>query len=225
MRTIFSGLLVISLLVLYLVQMTACTSTTTGVSPSLSGTLASPAITPGLKETGQQTSTPIALTLEEAEKELKDKGYTVVDTIEKASQLAGYQVATPSFIPEGFLAEVISNAGTFRVNILGFGLPTSEFRKYPLVSQVFRPGGLLANEPFLILTQSKDPFGTAGNPVDIDVNGHTGKKVLTPPDEKYPARLLLVWSDSDLFYSLEGVLISPLDETVLLKVASSVGIH
>ncbi len=61
-------------------------------------------------------------------------------------------------------------------------------------------------------------------PVDIDINGHPGKKVLIPADGRAPG-IHLAWNDGTLYYDLEGTLTSPLDEATLIKVAASMGVH
>ena len=178
--------------------------------------------------TDQRVSTP--LTLEQAEQQLKEKGSTFVDTIEKASLLTGYPVAIPAFIPEGFAPRIITNSSAFYIYYLRFGSPgaPSQLPPFPYdvqVTFVQTQGVSIANEPFFMITQSRNKIqgvGAGEEPVDID--GNPGKKALIPAVDERPARLGLSWNDGTMYYVMEGTLIGPLNEATLVKVASSMGV-
>jgi hypothetical protein len=168
-----------------------------------------------------------ALTLEQAAAQLKEKGYTLADTAEKASQLAGYEVATPAFVPEGFVAVMmdITGGGTFALNKLGFGLPNVPNvpiivdQKYALSADPRAPHG-----PFFMLEQTTQPHGQVGTAIDIEIAGYPGKKILIPPDGRPPG-IHLAWTDGTRYYDLEGELTGTLDEATLLQVAASMSVH
>lgn len=213
MRRIFSGLLAISMVVLSLAQLTACKSQV-------------PEATPTPVVTDQSTSTP--LTLEQAEQQLKEKGSTFVDTIEKASRLTGYQVAIPAFIPESFAPRVIVNSSSFNIYQIGFGLSSTRTTEFPYdVLQWFvqTQGRSIQNEPFFMITQSRNKIqGVGGGEEPVDIGGNPGKKSVLPAVDKRPTRLGLSWNDGTMYYVMEGTLTGPLDEATLVKVASSMGV-
>jgi hypothetical protein len=213
-KSIFLRLLAITMVALSLTQLTACKS-----------------------QMPEATSTPVVtdprllppLTLEQAEQQLKEKGSTFVDTIDKASRITGYPVTIPAFIPEGFTPRVITNSSAFFIYTMGFGSPASrlpEFLYDVQLTYVQTQGPAIANEPFFMITQSRNKIqgvgGMGEEPVDID--GNPGKKAIIPAVDKRPTRLGLSWSDGTMYYVLEGTLVDPLDEATLVKVASSMGV-
>ena len=156
------------------------------------------------------------LTLEQAAAQLKEKGYTLADTAEKASQLAGYKVATPAFVPAGFVPVMMDVSGSFALNKLGFGLPNAP--DVPIiVDQKYAqsPDPRAPHGPFFILEQTTQQHGLAGTAIDIEIAGYPGKKVLIPPDGRPPG-IHLAWNDGVRYYDLEGELTGPLDEATLL---------
>jgi hypothetical protein len=103
-----------------------------------------------------------------------------------------------------------------------FGPIVSPAPEFPYdVQQVFRLGGLLSSKSSFVITQSKNPIGAVGQD-DVDIGDNPGKKMVLPATDTRPARLALTWSDGHLFYNLEGILDSQLDENTLVKVAASV---
>jgi hypothetical protein len=222
-RRIFSGFLAISMVALYLAQLTACQSQVPETT-TVPETTAAPGVT------DQRVSTP--LTLEQAEQQLKETGSTFVDTIEKASRLTGYPVTMPAFVPEGFAPWVIVNSGTFNIYTLRRsavpGSPASQLPPFPYdVQQWFvqTQGRSIANKPFFMITQSRNKIqGVGGSEEPVDIGGHLGKKSVLPASDNNTARLGLSWSDGTMYYVMEGTLTGPLDEATLVKVASSMRI-
>ena len=165
------------------------------------------------------------LTIEQAAAQLKEKGYAVVDTAAKASQLAGYEVATPSFVPPSMVPVMMDVSGSFALNKLGFGLPNAPdvpvivSQQYALSSDPRAPHGT-----FFILDQTTQKHGLAGTAIDIEIGGFPGKKILIPPEGRPPG-IHLAWSDGIRYYDIEAELTGPLDEATILQVAASVGVH
>jgi hypothetical protein len=219
MKKITSILLMAFLSVHVIVLSSSCSSSSPSQIPtSVSSTSALE--TAPLSPTAPTTS----LTFEQAKEQLKEKGWAVVNAAEEASQIVGYPVAVPTFVPEGFSPIIISNSGTLFIQILGFGLPTSVPRthKYPFVQQTFSRGfGMPSpDEPFFQINQSLDQITISGEAIDIA--GITGMKSIIPGNT---TRLELGWTDGSKYYSLMGTLVNPLDETILVKIAASLAVN
>jgi hypothetical protein len=165
-----------------------------------------------------------ATTLEEAKKQLEETGYALADTAEKASQLAGYQVATPSFIPEGFVpSDNDGNGGIFVINNIFFGRTPAAGPPYQ-VSQRYSlsPDPTSPREPFFAIVQtSATPGFVGGIQEDVTIGGHPGKKVITYGQGDAPDILNFHWNDGTLTYDLVGTLEAPLDEEIMIEVAAS----
>jgi hypothetical protein len=210
MRRIFSTLLATVVIVLSFIPLTACKSQATTAAPST---------------TDQRYSPP--LTLEQAEQQIKETGSTFVDTVEKASKLTGYPVATPAFVPDGFAPRVIVNSSSFNIYQIGFnaprpGTPVSQ-PPFPYdVQQTYaQTQGRLTNEPFFMITQSRNNIGIAGDKQPVDIGGHPGEKSLIPASGNSSARLTFNWINGTMHYVMMGTLTGPLDEATLIKVAAS----
>ena len=180
MKQKFLILLTALLIAASLFQITACKTNLPAATPALTATTNSPLSSVSTISI-PATST---LTIEEAKKQLEQEGSTFIDTGEKASQLAGFKIANPSFIPQGFAPQVFNNNGIYNVYKLGFGLPLP--RASYSVDMVFRPNGLVSNGPPIIFTQTPDKLGITGNPKEIDIDGHACNETLIPADDKNP---------------------------------------
>ena len=127
---------------------------------------------------------------------MDERGGLNVGTLEEASLIAGYEVAVPAYIPEGF-----RRSKNIMLSRRGVGLPENIAANFPIeVQQVW----FWAEDDsiwFMIL-QSPKKFEV----------GRSG--------DKYSHS----WNDGDMYYGLSGVLSAPLTEEVLDKVASSVGV-
>lgn len=206
-----------------IVLISSCASLPTEMtSPHLSQSTTSSLISPSAGMA--QQSTPGTTTLDIEEEELKERGWVAVNTKDEASQLVDYQVVIPKFIPDGFVPIVMSNSGTFLIQIPGFGLPSSvaQVNNYPFVQQTYarKPSMPSFDEPYFVMNQSRDETKISGDPVDIA--GRTGKILLLKGEGNNPARLQLSWSDGNLFFTMEGTLVDPIDETILMKIANSI---
>jgi hypothetical protein len=209
-----STLLIISaivVIVLSLMPLTACKSQPTTTSPS---------------STDPRFSPP--LTLEQAEQRLKETGSTLVDTVDKASRLTGYPVAIPAFVPEGFAPWVIAFSSTFDIHAVGFSSPNYKPSAFPYdVQQYFaQTQGLpVSKGPFFTVTQSRNKIRSAGGELTpVDIGSHPGEKMFIPASGNNTVRLGLSWNDGTMYYVMEATLTGPLDETTLIKIASSMGV-
>ena len=131
-----------------------------------------------------------------------------IDTAEEASQIVGYRVVTPGFIPEGF-----KHSGNFAVLMF----PSGDYN----VMQTW----IFSDDPSVRLTFIQDPgLDGIGRGEPAEVAGVPGKRALAPAglyDRPY-ALLDLYWRDGAMAYAITGQLMGPIDEEVLGKVALSV---
>jgi hypothetical protein len=161
------------------------------------------------------------LNLEKAKEHLNQDGYVFVDTIKTASQLAGYPLQTPSYLPEDFKLTVFRD-GAYQVFTLATPeIPTenktTEF-PYSVVQFFYKDGNIGPNEPFFDIHQSRNKINGPGND-PITINGFEGKKGVF--NDNLRPMLYITWSDGTIYFVLEGWLADTLDEAELIKVASS----
>ena len=177
---------------------------------------------PALSSPAQPSPGGTPLSLEEAQKQLKEAGYALAYSVDMASQLAGYPVAMPSFVPEGFVPRDNDGlGGIFVINRMPASTPgdLTEVNLIYARSADFRaPPG-----PKIILIQSNNLEGNVlmNNPVDIEISGHPGKKSVLPGSSGNPDTLAISWKDETRHFFLQGTLQDPLDEATLLKVGES----
>ena len=233
---IFLSLALIMILILAgCASVEAVTSPTSSTvsSPSKSPTNSPPPMTtwvPG--GTPSPTVNPTAttaLTLEEAQAQLAAKGWAAVDTAEKASGLTGYAVATPAFLPEGFIPRVWADSGIFMINKPGFGT-TPARDDLPLeVNQYYsqNPDPKAPRGPYFVLIQSTAGSGMVGGvPGNITINGNPAQKSLVKAtDSSVPDMLALYWGIGDIHCFMQGQLSSPLDEATLIEIAESMKVE
>jgi hypothetical protein len=173
-----------------------------------------------------QVSPQAALTLAEAQKQLEEKGYALADNAQTASALAGYVVATPAFIPPGFVPVLADGHAPFVIAKMPVNAPGASCQVSQKFAQSPDPGAPRGPSFALIQTPQGNLVG-AGllGEADIAIGGYSGKELIMQSSGDNPPRLALWWSDGTLYYDLEGELSGPLDEATLVSVAASVGVH
>ena len=148
--------------------------------------------------------------IEEQKEQLAEKGFIIVYTVEEASRLAGYSVALPEFLPEGFrLHEQILVAQ------LGLGEWGTRKRHVELMWS-------WAEGAHLLLTQVPGTDVLAGREPN-EICGRPGAREFfeAGSGREHPL-LVLHWQDGDMGYSLGGSMAGPLTEEILYKIACSV---
>jgi len=156
-------------------------------------------------------------TLTEEQQELwVERGVLPVSTIEEASRLVGYQVATPTFIPEGFLP------GDFELNQLGF--PPQLGGEWGDGKRVVQRQWTWSGDRkirFLVMQFQGTEESVDGEP--SEVCGRPGKRQFFEAEKgrEYPL-VVLHWWDGEMVYSVSGLLGGPLTEEILHKIACSV---
>jgi len=166
------------------------------------------------------SSTPI-VSLEEVRPRLSETGNVFVPDVNMASELTGYSVATPSFIPDGFLPVEIPGAGG-AYNVFTLGDPADiggVAYPYSVTIQYSQAGEFSTGGPFFQITQSRNRIGSAPEGGHAQIGEHEGKKTLL--SDLDPPRLSLAWNDGTMYYVMEGLLTEPLDEETLIKIAAS----
>jgi hypothetical protein len=133
--------------------------------------------------------------LEQMEKELAERGVLNVSTLEEAAEIAGFPLATPAFIPEGFRRN-----SQIMISQLGAGLPEGMGGSRPKYIDIMWMWEEDSSVWFM-LTQGEKEFQ------------------VSPSTDRFS----LGWNDGNLYYGLSGTLAGPLNEDVLNQIAGSVG--
>jgi len=168
------------------------------------------------------TSTPVpSLFLEQAREQLTKTGSVFVANVNMASELTAYPVATPSFIPDGFTpVEPPGAGGAFQIFTLG-NPAHIEGVEYPYSVNVIysQTGKFSTSVPFFQISQSRNRIGSVPEGGHVQIGEYKGKKALL--SDLDPPRLVLTWNDGTMYYAMEGLLIEPLNEVTLIRVAAS----
>jgi len=133
------------------------------------------------------------------------KPFVSVASIEEASRLAGYQVSTPTFLPQGF-----ENTPKITVHDTNPKVPKR-------VMQVWNAD----RDVFFLFIQDPSLDGIGGGK-GAEVCGVPGESKFSEATSGRPAILSLYWRSGDMAYVITGTLKGTLDEETLQKVASSV---
>ena len=164
-------------------------------------------------------------TLTETEKQQLDEQMAVqggcnVDTLDKASYLAGFPVATPVYVPEDFYRR-----SNIMVTQLGGGLPEDMKPKFTAINVEISYYCQEDDSVGFMLTQTKHKVGIGGSePTEICGGQGERKFQEADPQRRNPNPVLtLGWENDGRYYSITGTLAGSLDEETLEKIACSVG--
>lgn len=216
--TILGGLLALSLACTPADETTSATTISESEIPLNTATL-----TPTDEYAEPGTLDYAALGMTELEiAQWEERGSATVDTAEKASILAGFQVYQPEFLPVGFVS------GKFSVASSGGGLPESLQPKFDntKVFQTFSspeyPG------VGLFITHLVHPTGLGGG-TSTEICGYSGECSLTPADPDNASSqnpiLSLAWGGETRFYLVSASLNEPLDEEMVMKIICSIRVE
>lgn len=150
----------------------------------------------------------------------EERGIANVESLEVAVQLAGFPIAAPTYLPDGFVRTNI------RIIRQGAGLPEEMRPKFPSteVEQSFIWQEDDSAMFFLIQTQHK--FSLGGSE-PYEMNGKTAERAYEEgnPQRQNPNPMLsFAWEIDGNYFSITGFLFSPLDEATLEKIANSVAL-
>jgi hypothetical protein len=152
---------------------------------------------------------------------LEERGIANVDSAEVASKIAGFEVAVPAYVPDGF------QPGKFSISISGAGLPESMRPKFnnTKVQRVYTRQE--DRDIMILLIQSPQQFGIGGGE-PAEICGQTGERSFSPADpangQPYD-KLTLGWEKNGVYYALTGTLTGTLDEAEMEKIACSIGVE
>jgi len=166
---------------------------------------------------GDSDLSNLGLTDEEI-KMLEDRGVANVESVEVASKIAGFTVAVPSYVPNGF------TPGKFMINISGAGMPSGMSMKFnnTKVERVYIHGD---KQFVIVLTQSTQKFGIGGSE-PVVLNGQPAERKFTPADpadSQTHDKLTFGWEMDGFYFAITGILSENLDEASLEKMAGSTG--
>ena len=125
----------------------------------------------------------------------------------EASDIAGYRIATLTYLPAEFKERQSIEVHEKKVG----DLP-------PLVTQIWN-----SEEPghFLLLQQDPNLRGL-GNSEPIEIRGVPGEKNYREPTGESLPILTLFWREGEMSFTLTGTLSGSLDEETMYKIAESV---
>jgi hypothetical protein len=159
--------------------------------------------------------------LEKAREQLSQEGSVFVEDVKTASELAGYSVKIPSYLPEDYELAAFPG-GTFQVFKLGdpnisVGTDSVEF-PYSVLEYFYKSGTVVPNETFFNIHQSRNKISGPGE-TPIMINGFQGKKGIF--NDASRTMIYITWNDGTTYFVMESWLTDFLDEVTLLKVAAS----
>jgi hypothetical protein len=193
------NLLIPLLAAILTLALAACSNHTTETAPASSVSPATPAATPPGGPTAKMTAG--------------------VDTAEQASEIAGFKVIEPSYVPEGYLG------GKFTVTALGGGLP--EEMKPKFNSNQVQRAYHYRNDPdtMILLVQMVHEFSIGGGePAEICSRPAERKFTAADPQHVPHDSLTFGWEIDGNYFSLTGWLNDTLDEAEMVKIACSISI-
>jgi len=150
---------------------------------------------------------------EEQEEQLAEKGFIIVLTVEEASRLAGYSVATPEFLPEDLRLHE-------QILVAQLGLGEWGTRKRHVDLMWSWPEGahlLLTQAPGMDVLAGREPTEICGRP--------GAREFFEAGNGREHPLLVLHWHDGNMGYSLGGSIAGPLTEEILYEIACSVEVR
>ncbi len=139
-----------------------------------------------------------------------ERAYWNVSSVEEAKQIAGFDIAAPTYLPDGFVPgpKILVNEAPHdkQKRIVERGWKSSE---HPGVS--------------IYLLQRPDPFSIGGGQ-PATINGIPGQRKLLPahpPFRPYPV-LSFSWREGEFTYLLSGSMGGSLTEEAIQQVAASI---
>jgi hypothetical protein len=152
-------------------------------------------------------------------KMLEERGIANFDSVEVASKIAGFEVAVPAYVPDGF------QPGKFSISISGAGLPESMRPKFnnTKVQRVYT--WQEDKDIMILLIQSPQQFSIGGGePAEICGRPCERKFTEADPATGQPYnKLTLGWEKDYVYYALTGTLTGTFNEAEMEEMACSIG--
>jgi len=163
------------------------------------------------------------LTQEDNEILWAERGAWAASTVEEATEVAGFTVVTPKFIPEDFCRNLF-------IHVIDpcVGLPEGmECHRSINVTQIWWWLEDEALEPrqraILMLDQSPSRMETGGLPTEIC--GRPAQRGYDEAEADRPAWLSLSWEVDGMWFILSGTITGPITEEMIYEVACSVEVE
>jgi len=154
----------------------------------------------------------------EEEEQMAQRGVVNVDTVADASRIAGFTVAEPDYIPEGF------SGGSFGVYQHGANLPEDISPKFVRIEvQSFYV--LQGEERIMFILAQSQHKSTISGGEPAEICGHPGERWFDAAHDDMPPRLAFGWEDNGYYFALMSILDGPLDEETLMQIACSVKVE
>jgi hypothetical protein len=154
----------------------------------------------------------------EEEEQMAQRGVVNVDTVANASRIAGFPVAEPAYIPEGF------SGGSFSVYQHGANLPENMKPKFIWIEAQSFYAWQGEERIMFILAQSQHKSTISGGE-PAEICGHPGERWFDAAHDDMPPRLAFGWEDNGYYFALMSILDGPLDEETLMQIACSVKVE
>ena len=171
-------------------------------------------------DSGETDYSGLGLTEEEI-RALEERGIANVDSAEIASEIVGFQVALPSYVPEDF------RPGKFMVSLSGVGMPEELKPKFNN-NQVHWVYAWVENgEIMIFLIQAVHKSGIGGSEA-AEICGQPGERKFSKADPQNGREydmLSIAWEIDGSYFMITATLGGPLDEAEVEKVACSVSIE
>jgi len=150
----------------------------------------------------------------------EDRGIWYATTLEEASEVAGFTVVTPKFIPEDFCRGLYID-----VHDPCAALPADFNCGIPMqVTQMWRWLEDDAVEPnqraLLMLVQSQGSMGTGDFPTEV--GGYPATIDYVESESGLPIIATLYWEIDGIYFLLVGKITGPITEEIMYEVAASV---
>ena len=146
---------------------------------------------------------------------LSDKNSIYVSSVEVASAMAGFNVATPS--PESMKFNDSSIKYSIDVNQL------VQLGDKPAPYFVGQNWEFSDGSTIRIIQSPCFKSPNIGEPIDI--SGTIGKRVFFKAESDLPPRIALYWTNGNVGYSLFGTLTETVSEEILISIANSVQVR
>lgn len=146
-------------------------------------------------------------TLFAADEDLNNgNGLIIVESRAEASEIAGYEIVSPAFLPEDLNVTPI-------ITVEETGISD--------VKRVMQVWNSTNGDVFFCLIQDPTLDGIGNSEKGVDIGGILGERKYTPGNSNRCATLSLFWRYNGMSYVITGIVTKELSEDILEKIAVS----
>jgi hypothetical protein len=152
------------------------------------------------------------LNLTDKKVEAKSNTFTpsiTVSSAKEASEIAGYEVLVPSFIPE-----ILTS---YDISVTELKIQNPNYNNN-VVLQLWSCADMYS---FIYLTQQEIPCHLSNSQI-ISVKGRMVEKIYIEEKDNYPAKITLRWEQNGIIFILTGTVNANINEYMLNNVAGSI---